>query len=136
MRSEDFAIPVDQLPRVSAVVELSDAENWDAPTFDDFCRLASAVWPDATFTADEDYWMAHSQSPSSVLVLMVHGGGTRYWEIDMGRDDATAAFHADFVSRATLPAALEALERQYNKQAQVCTSAAAQVAGLRAKLTT
>lgn len=135
MRPEDLNTPVDQLPRVPPpVVQLSNAEDWDAPTFEDFKRLASKVWPDATFTEDDDYWMASSQSPSYVLVLMVHGGDTRYWEIDMGRDDATAAFHADFVSRATLTAALEALERQYAKQAAVCNAASSHVAGLRARL--
>ena len=136
MHSEDFDTPFEQLPKYTPPEPppLSNAEDWDAPTFDDFKRLASNVWPDATFTEDDDYWMAHSQSPSYVLVLMTHGGGTRYWEIDMGRDDATAAFHADFVSRSTLPAALEALERQYTKQAAVCNAAAGHVAELCARL--
>jgi len=132
MRSEDFATPADQLPRVSPLAsELSTDEDWDAPTYQDFQRLMLQVWPDATFTDDDDYWIASSKSPSHVLVVMAHGGGTRYWEIDMGRDDATAAFNADFASRPTLPAALEALEHQYKRQAVVCTAAASHVASLR-----
>lgn len=135
VRTEDFDTPFDQLPRVPPpAVELSNAEDWDAPTFEDFKRLVLKVWSDAKFRSYDDFWQADSATPSYTLILMFHGGGTRYWEIDMGRDDATAAFHADFVSRATLPAALEALERQYTKQAAVCNAAASHVAELRTRL--
>jgi hypothetical protein len=127
MRSEDFATPVDQLPPLRPPdAELSTDEDWDAPTYEDFCRIAMEVWPDAVFTRDEDFWYAELKSHPAFEVRIFHPGGLRFWEIDSTTTAAPNVFAGghSYVSRATLTAALNALRDGYMAQAEMSRCAA------------
>lgn len=126
MRTEDFDTPVDQLPKVSPpVVELSNAEDWDAPTFEDFKRLASKVWPGAKFSCDDDYWHCNPSATDPFSVCIYHAEGCRYWEVDAGRSDSNVFKAFDtYVSQPTLPLALGVLRAKYLNQEEMARCAA------------